>query len=46
MSHDIYSEKEIAVFKGIIALMEKGINPYSIKVSDITKAANIARNNL
>ena len=43
MSHDIYSEKEIAVFKGIIALMEKGINPYSIKVSDIANAANIGK---
>lgn len=43
MGHDLYSEKEIAIFKGIIALMEKGINPYSIKVSDIAKAANIGK---
>lgn len=43
MGNDLYSEKEIAIFNGIIALMEKGINPYSIKVSDIAKAANIGK---
>lgn len=43
MGHDLYSEKEIAIFEGIIALMEKGINPYSIKVSDIAKSANIGK---
>ncbi len=43
MSHDLYSEKQVAIFKGIIDLMEKGINPYSIKVSDIAKAANIGK---
>lgn len=38
-----YSEKEIAIFNGVIALMEQGANPYSIKVSDIAKAADIGK---
>ena len=38
-----YSEKEIAIFKGLISLMKKGANPYSIKVSDIAEAANIGK---
>ena len=37
MSGVLYSEKKIAIFNGIIALMERGINPYSIKVSDIIR---------
>ncbi|MFY9177366.1 MAG: TetR/AcrR family transcriptional regulator [Caldicoprobacterales bacterium] len=43
MEHNLYSEKEIAIFEGIIALMEKGINPYSIKVSDIAEEANVGK---
>lgn len=39
----VYSEKEIAIFNGIIALMEKGVNPYSIKVSDIAREADIGK---
>lgn len=43
MEDILYSEKKIAIFNGIIALMEKGINPYSIKVSDIAKAADVGK---
>lgn len=38
-----YSEKEIAIFNGIISLTENGINPYNIKVSDIAKASNVGK---
>ncbi|HHT51020.1 MAG TPA: TetR/AcrR family transcriptional regulator [Eubacteriaceae bacterium] len=38
-----YSDKEIAIFKGLIQLIREGVNPYSIKVSDIAKAANIGK---
>lgn len=43
MEEMLYSEKEIAVFNGLIDLMKKGANPYSIKVSDIAEAANIGK---
>ena len=43
MENTRYSEKEIAVFKGLINLMREGANPYSIKVSDIAKAASIGK---
>ena len=43
MSNSLHSEKEIAIFNGIIALMEKGANPYSIKVSDIAKEADVGK---
>jgi hypothetical protein len=43
MSEVLYSEKKIAIFNGIIELMEKGINPYSIKVSDIARAADVGK---
>lgn len=39
----VYSPKELAIFEGIIALMEKGANPYYIKVSDIAKSANVGK---
>jgi len=38
-----YSEKEIAIFQGLIQLMREGANPYSIKVSDIAIAANVGK---
>lgn len=38
-----YSEKEIAIFNGLISLIKEGANPYSIKVSDIAEAANIGK---
>lgn len=41
-----YSEKKRAVFAGIIALMEKGVNPYSIKVADIAGEADIGKGTL
>lgn len=43
MENTRYSEKEIAVFEGLINLMREGANPYSIKVSDIAKAASIGK---
>lgn len=38
-----YSEKEIAIFNGLVALIKEGANPYSIKVSDIANAAKIGK---
>lgn len=38
-----YSEKQIAIFKGINSLTQQGINPYQIKVADIAKAANMGK---
>ena len=38
-----YSEKEITIFNGLINLIKEGASPYSIKVSDIAKAANIGK---
>ncbi|MFA7412278.1 MAG: helix-turn-helix domain-containing protein, partial [Tissierellaceae bacterium] len=38
-----YSEKEIAIFDGLVLLMREGANPYSIKVSDIARSANIGK---
>lgn len=43
MDCKIYSEKEIAIYEGLTRLMKEGANPYSIKVSDIAKAANIGK---
>lgn len=43
MEEVLYSEKEIAIFNGIVDLMKEGANPYSIKVSDIAKSANIGK---
>ncbi len=38
-----YKEKETAIFAGIISLIRQGINPYSIKVSDIALEANVGK---
>ncbi|OZV10431.1 hypothetical protein CIW83_20365 [Tissierella sp. P1] len=38
-----YSEKEIAIFEGLINLIKEGANPYSIKVSDIAIASNVGK---
>lgn len=38
-----YSEKEIAIFNGLISLMREGANPYSIKVSDIAIASQVGK---
>lgn len=38
-----YTEKEIAIFVGLMDLIKGGANPYTIKVSDIAKAANIGK---
>lgn len=38
-----YSEKEIAIFKGIISLTQQGVNPYNIKVADIAVSADVGK---
>lgn len=38
-----YSEKEIAILKGIISLTQQGVNPYNIKVSDIAQSADVGK---
>lgn len=43
MGNNRYSEKEIAIFNGLIELIKNGANPYSIKVSDIAKASNVGK---
>ena len=40
---NLYSEKEIAIFNGLIDLIKSGANPYLIKVQDIADAANIGK---
>lgn len=37
------SEKEIAIFNGLISLIRKGTNPYTIKVIDIANAADVGK---
>lgn len=37
------SEKEIAIFNGLISLIKKGTNPYTIKVIDIARAADVGK---
>ncbi len=36
-------EKAAAIYGGIIALIKRGVNPYSIKVADIAVEANIGK---
>lgn len=38
-----FSSKEKAIFAGIMALIREGINPYTIKVSDIAKKADVGK---
>lgn len=38
-----FSEKEEAVFEGIMELLRNGNNPYKITVSEIAKSANIGK---
>lgn len=39
----IYTKKEIVIFDGVINLIKKGDNLYTIKVSDIAKSADIGK---
>lgn len=39
----IYSKKEIDIFNGVINLIKKGDNLYTMKVSDIAKSADIGK---
>lgn len=41
-----YSDKEIAIFKGVVDLIKKGENVYTIKVSDIAIEADIGKGTL
>jgi len=43
MIYSNFSEKEIAVFEGIMNLLRSGTNPYKLKVSEIAKSANIGK---
>jgi AcrR family transcriptional regulator len=43
MKSNKYSDKEIAVFDGLVGLLKQGRSLYSIKVSEIAKAANIGK---
>ena len=43
MNDAIYREKELAIFDGIIDLIKKGSNVYSITVSEIAKSANVGK---
>lgn len=38
-----YSEKEIAIFNGVIKLIKSGIDPYLIRVQEIAAAANVGK---
>ena len=37
------TEKEIAIFDGVIKLIKSGIDPYLIKVQEIAAAANVGK---
>ncbi|HCX65416.1 MAG TPA: hypothetical protein DHN33_09425 [Eubacteriaceae bacterium] len=39
----MYSEKETLIFEGVIHLLERGISPYTMKVSDIAQNASIGK---
>lgn len=41
-----YSDKEIAVFNGVLALIDQGEDLYTIKVSEIARAAGIGKGTL
>lgn len=43
INKEIYSDKQITIFNGIINLIKNGENLYTIKVSDIAKAADIGK---
>jgi len=43
MRSNQYSDKEIAVFNGLVGLLKQGKSLYKIKVSEIAKAANIGK---
>lgn len=43
LENKTYSDKEVDIFEGVISLIEKGINLYDIKVSDIAQSANIGK---
>jgi len=43
MRSNQYSDKEIAVFDGLVELLKQGKSLYKIKVSEIAKAANIGK---
>ena len=45
MDHGL-AQKEIAIFEGIIKLIKEGINPYTIKVSDIARQADVGKGTL
>lgn len=40
---DVYSEKEIAVYRGVLSLLEQGKDLYSLRVSEIANAACIGK---
>ena len=42
MNHN-RSEKEIAIYNGLISLIKNGANPYLIKVQEIADAANVGK---
>ena len=41
-----YTEKEISVFKGVMALSKEGKKIYNVTVQDIAKAANVGKGTL
>ncbi len=40
---DVYSEKEIAVYRGVLSLLGQGKDLYSLRVSEIANAAGIGK---
>ena len=43
MDRVVYSEKEIAIFNGVINLLKEGRNPYQVKVADIANSAGVGK---
>lgn len=46
MINEKYTAKEITIFKGVLKLLNEGLNLHTIKASDIADAANIGKGTL
>jgi AcrR family transcriptional regulator len=43
MENENYNDKELAIFNGVIDLIKKGANIYSVTVSEIAKASGVGK---
>jgi len=43
MENNTYTDKELAIFNGVIDLIKRGANIYSVTVSEIAKASGVGK---